>query len=271
MPIISLLLSFLTTALLALPEESVVPGGIKLFPIESKQAPVIHAFDHQVPVIQANEGQWLAIIGIPLDYDQKSASLKWQTPTRSTQTTFAISPKAYPTQNITLKTNKHVSLSQKNLDRYHREKKEITGMLDTFRDTIAHAEFTPPLKGRISGVFGSRRVYNGQPRKPHTGLDIAASQGSAIIAPAPGKIIGIGDYFFNGKTVFVEHGQGIITMYCHMDSITVAEGQMIAQGETIGKVGKTGRATGPHLHWGVQINGAWIDPLLLVQRTAIEG
>jgi len=109
-----------------------------------------------------------------------------------------------------------------------------------------------------------RRFFNGEERNPHSGLDFAASTGTPIKAPAAGKVILVGDYFFNGKTVFVDHGQGLISMFCHLSAIDVELGQEIPRGGVLGKVGSTGRATGPHLHWNVSLNGSRIDPAIFI-------
>ena len=120
--------------------------------------------------------------------------------------------------------------------------------------------FLQPVDGPQSSAFGLRRVLNGEPRAPHSGIDIAAPTGTPIRNPAPGVVTITGDFYFNGKTVFVDHGQGLISMVCHLSRIDVAEGDEVARGAVLGLVGSTGRSTGPHLHWSVSMNGSRVDP-----------
>lgn len=135
--------------------------------------------------------------------------------------------------------------------------------LDTAATDFA-AGFRWPLKGRLSGVFGSRRVLNGKPRRPHNGVDVAAPAGTPIRAPAPGRVaLAHPGMFLSGKTVMLDHGHGLSSVYIHMSAITVQVGQRVEAGETIGRVGMTGRATGPHLHWGVSLFGTHLDPAVI--------
>ncbi|MCO1691316.1 M23 family metallopeptidase, partial [Pseudomonas aeruginosa] len=140
--------------------------------------------------------------------------------------------------------------------------------------TAAYRRFSPglpsnlmldkPVDGPLSSPFGLRRFFNGEERNPHSGLDFAVPAGTPIKAPAAGKVILIGDYFFNGKTVFVDHGQGFISMFCHLSKIDVKLGQQVPRGGVLGKVGATGRATGPHMHWNVSLNDARVDPAIFI-------
>jgi len=124
--------------------------------------------------------------------------------------------------------------------------------------------FKWPVTGPISGVFGSLRILNGTPKNPHNGVDIAAPAGTVIVAPADGVVtVAQPDMFYTGKTVMLDHGYGLTSVYAHMSALLVRQGDVVAQGTPIGKVGRTGRVTGPHLHWGVTLMATHLDPQLL--------
>jgi murein DD-endopeptidase MepM/ murein hydrolase activator NlpD len=126
-------------------------------------------------------------------------------------------------------------------------------------------QWIQPVEGRISGVFGSQRILNGIAKNPHNGVDIAAAEGTNIIAPLTGRVALVHEnMFYTGKTVMLDHGLGVTSVYAHMQHIEVTEGQVVKQGQVLGQVGQTGRATGPHLHWGVTWKKTHVDPQLLV-------
>ena len=126
--------------------------------------------------------------------------------------------------------------------------------------------FILPVEGRISGQFGNQRIFNGTPKSPHTGTDIAAPEGTPVQAASDGEVILTGkDYFYSGNTVIIDHGQGLQTVYAHLKEFYVQKGDIVKKGDIIGVVGKTGRATGPHLHWGASLNNVRFRPHSLLE------
>lgn len=248
------------------PRESYVPGGVAIVPLGAhKEAPA--AFYDGTRVLVMREGErWRAIVGIPLEAAPGQHSVEMRHAEReSTRLVFSVAEKEYPEQRITLADETKVTPPPETLERIEREQQEMRGYYAhwTPRDEVP-LRFAWPVSGPLSSPFGLRRFFNDQPRAPHSGLDIAAPEGASVVAPAGGTVIATGDYYFNGNSVFIDHGQGLITMYCHLSRIDVKAGDELATGDLIGAVGKTGRATGPHLHWSVSLNAARVDPLLFV-------
>ncbi len=248
-----------------LPMESRVPGGLALIELgipTSEAAPEVR-YDNRRVLLMPRQDQWIAVVGIPL-----TAALGEHVITvmgkKAGKFAFQVQDKQYSTQHLTVKNKQHVTPDEKNLERINRESKIINDALQTWNDRLpASLLLDLPAPGALSSPFGLKRFFNQQPRKPHSGVDIAAATGTPIAAPAEGVVITTGDFFFNGNTVFIDHGQGLITMYCHMEKIAVAPGRRLQRGEIIGTIGNSGRATGPHLHWGVSLNNAFVDPFLI--------
>ncbi|WP_159990435.1 M23 family metallopeptidase [Pelistega ratti] len=247
-----------------------VPGGVAVVKlgdgVSTEKLPQVSYNGHQVLVVKS-EGEVLAIVGIPLTAKVGQHHIDVVSNTGKHQTvTFNVSSKKYTEQHIKLPSNKHVTPSAANQARFKRELEEQLQAYAQFRETIpSNVVLDRPVDGgRYSSPFGLRRFFNGQERNPHSGLDIAVPTGTPVKASADGVITIVGDYFFNGKTVFVDHGQGLISMYCHLSEIDVKKGQVVKRGEVVGKVGATGRATGPHLHWNVSLNNVRVDPAIFV-------
>ena len=271
---IILLAMSLTVFANTLPQQSAVPGGVVIVPLEvtSKSKPKVSYHKRRVMVVKQDQ-HWLAVIGIPLTAKVGKQSLIIKSAGKTNKVTFKITDKKYPTQYIEIKNKRKVNPNHYDMKRINAETAKIRHALRYWTDKKNESlQFIWPIEGRISGLFGRRRVFNGQPRKPHSGIDLAAAIGTKIHAPADGVIRNTGEYFFNGNTVFIDHGQGLVTMFCHMSKIDVHAGQIIKQGDVIGEVGMTGRVTGPHLHFGVSLNDARVEPrLFLPARQAVQG
>lgn len=252
----------------ALPEISPVPGGVAVVPLPTKDRtpPLVHYGQKRVMVL-GSEGRWQAIVGIPLVAQPGIHHLEVTTAKKTRKTSFIVKDKHYATQRLTITDQRKVEPSPEDLARIEQESKKISAALATWSDASEiPASFTLPVAdGRPSNSFGMRRIFNGQVRKPHSGMDISADSGTPVVSPAPGTVIMTGDYFYTGNSVFVDHGQGLITLYSHLDQIEVQPGQTLGRGDRIGKVGMTGRATGPHLHWGVILNQVSVNPALFLQ------
>ncbi len=250
-----------------LPNESRVPGGVALVNFDYQGQPGARFNEQPVMLLNTAKHQWTAVVGLALTLKTGSHTLHIGGDKGNKELTFEIHHKEYQAQYLTLQNEEQVSPGKAALERIGQE---ASIMRTAFRQWSAEApmnlKLNYPVEGPLSGVFGSRRFFNNQPRNPHSGLDIAAPRGSLIGNPLPGRVIAKGDYFFNGNTVLIDHGQGMISMYCHMDEIKVSEGQQLNQGDIIGTVGSTGRATGPHLHWTISLNNTRVDPMLFLKE-----
>lgn len=251
-----------------LPRAAAVPGGVVLLDLgaSAEPPPTARWTDRSVRV-QAHGGRWWAVVGIGLQVDPAAPqSLEVRAADGSARTlAFGLRPKRYAEQRLTV-APRHVDPPPAELERIRRERAHLRGVLTHFdagREP-ASLRLAVPVPGRRSSSFGLRRVYNGQPRSPHGGMDIAAPTGTPVRAAAAGRVLDLGDYFFAGQMVTVDHGQGLLTLYAHLSAIDCTVGQELRAGEVLGRVGATGRVTGPHLHFGVVLNGESVDPALFL-------
>jgi murein DD-endopeptidase MepM/ murein hydrolase activator NlpD len=226
----------------------------------------------QPVLVAADAGQWVGVVGLALDTSprrrtQLRVEEKDRRLNRENRVTcsFRVDHKDYPEQRITLKDSSKVQLSVGDLARVEGEIAAIQAIKRHWRDADdTDTDFVLPATGRLTGRFGVRRFFNGEARSPHAGFDIASPRGGVVKSSAHGIVLATGDYFFNGQTVFVDHGNGLISMYCHLERIDVQPGETVGKGQRLGLSGMSGRATGPHLHWSVILNGAMVDPQLFV-------
>jgi murein DD-endopeptidase MepM/ murein hydrolase activator NlpD len=256
----------LVSAAAQLPQTSLVPGGVLTLPIEAAASamPVV-SFDGNRALVLRVEPRWIAIVGLPLSAKPGPATLTVRSGDAAEKTvTFAIADKRYATQSLKVAPGQ-VNLSKDDLARSEREHQRIGAALATFSPAApATLRLLQPVPGVRSSSFGLRRIFNHEARNPHTGMDIAAPAGTPVLAAADGKVVDAGNFFFSGNMIIVDHGEGFMTLYGHLSAIDVAAGDSVKAGQPIGKVGQTGRATGPHLHWGVILNQELVDPALFL-------
>ncbi len=251
-----------------------VPGGVITLDLGPSPERPQASLPSGVPVLVMGEpGGWKAVVGIGLSAAPGNAVLLVRRggQTEPQRKAYAIGPMQYAEQRLTVTPGK-VDLSKADLARHEIERAHQAQVVATFSDTPpADLALRQPTSGPRSSSFGLRRVFNGQARNPHSGMDIAAPTGTPVFAPRAGRVIDTGDYFFNGKTVWLDHGAGLLTMYCHLSDIQVKVGDRLSGGDALGAVGATGRVTGPHLHWSVSLNRVMVDPALFLPADAAAG
>lgn len=262
--------SALLVSLVALPIQAElrpasVPGGVASVRIApANQARPEARFAGKQVLLRRQSDGWYALVGLPLDTPPGEQVLEVGPDRRHLP--FPVSPRSYPEQRLTIKNPKMVTPDPDDLARIELERELQIAVRSRYRDVdVPRVDLDLPAGGRLSSRFGLRRVFNGEPRAPHTGLDVAVPTGSPVRAPADGVVSLVEDFYFNGKTVFVDHGQGFVSMVCHLDKAQVEVGQTVRRGAILGLSGSSGRATGPHLHWSVYLNGAPVDPALFIE------
>ena len=242
-----------------------VPGGVAMVDIgpERLPSPSVHWGDKKI-LVQKNSGRWQALVGIPLSTKPGRYELSVFS-TIARKTAFRVSARRYPQQLLTISDISKVTPPAAALERIRVERGSMSAARHAWRDEFDAETFRIPLEGRHTSRFGLRRLYNGKPGNRHSGLDLAAPTGTPIVSPAAGVVVEVGDFYFNGKSVFIDHGQGLVSLYSHLSDTGRKVGDRVLPGDEVGLVGATGRVTGPHLHWSVGLNGVWVDPELFLR------
>jgi murein DD-endopeptidase MepM/ murein hydrolase activator NlpD len=250
----------------SIPRAAPVPGGVAWIALGASASPPRARFGKDRVLVARDGDEWVALVGIPLGA-KAGAKLRLDVERADgAQSRFeiAVGPKQYAVQHLKVP-RAQVDLSPEDLARYERERTHLAAVIATFSDAPpATLAMLQPVPGPRSASFGLRRYFNGQARSPHSGMDIAALTGTPVVAANGGRVIDAGDYFFPGRTVILDHGQGLLTLYSHLSEIDASVGGAVAAGAPIGKVGATGRVTGPHLHFSVYLNAVAVDPALFL-------
>ena len=249
------------------PKKSPVPGGVTRLPLGfSVTQPMAFAGDIPLRVI-GDPIAWTALVGIALSAEPGEANITVRSADGTERVIpYTIAPKSYREQRLRVAPG-HVDLSPEDLARYQREHVRSQDIAQTFSEPLSRdvdLRMQAPVAGPRSSSFGLRRVFNGQSRNPHSGMDIAATRGTPVRAPLAARVIDTGNYFFNGNTVWLDHGAGLLSMVCHLSAVDVKTGDTVQTGDRLGQVGATGRVTGPHLHWSVMLNRSMVDPALFL-------
>jgi len=253
-------------AAIELPTQLGVPGGVVAVELGAS-ATRPQALTGNVPLmVLGDAARWVALVGVPLSAKPGVGALQVRRDGQPEATlSYRIEPKQYAEQHLKVP-QRTVDLSKEDLARYERERAHQNEVVATFTPQWPlDLRMVPPTDGPRSSSFGLRRVFNGQARSPHSGMDIAADTGTPVVAPAAARVIDTGDYFFNGRTIWLDHGAGLLSMLCHLSAIDVKPGDAVAAGQRIGAVGASGRVTGPHLHWSVSLNRTMVDPQLFLR------
>ena len=248
------------TTLKRLPPSLLVPGGVAVVPTATQAAAAY--YEGERVMLAQYEGAQYAIIGLALSAKPGMHTFTLETSDGTQETLgFRVAAKTYTEQRLTIKNQRQVNPNTEDMVRIRAESAEMNAAFSSWDETLTPTlTLSVPVDGVRSSSFGHRRFFNDQPRAPHSGMDIAAPEGTPIYAPAEGVVRSTGNYFFNGNTIILDHGHGLISLYCHMNTIDVEVGTQVSAGELIGRVGQTGRVTGPHLHWSVNLNNTRVDP-----------
>jgi murein DD-endopeptidase MepM/ murein hydrolase activator NlpD len=254
-------------AAMALPRDEPVPGGVAVLTLpvpDDAAAPQVWTRGSRALVVR-DAGHWVAVIGIPLSAEPGTHEATLGVGAGARALRYTVRPKAYIVQSLRVPP-REVDLSAHDLARARREHAELSRVLAGW-SAAAPAELrcAAPVPGVRTSSFGSRRIFNGEARAPHSGVDITAPAGAPVHAPIDGVVVDTGRYFFTGNTVVIDHGRGFMSLYAHLSRIDVARGERVRAGTRIGLVGMTGRATGPHLHWALSLNHVWVDPALFLR------
>lgn len=266
--LLGLLLLLNSHRLLAMPKINAVPGGISevMLPVKNHMTPKVYFKNQRVIVIsKTDEKQWYALVGLPLNIKPGIQTVEIRSLKKNVN--FEIKKKHYRQAWVNIKNSRLTNPTNNDQTRIQEEAIETHKMLGQWTEKDPFKEpYQMPIKGRISGKFGTRLIFNQKIKEPHLGIDIRAKRGTPVHPCSSGIVLTTGDFFYTGKTVFIDHGKGVISLYAHLDKILVKKGRHLTKKTQLGTVGNSGRANSPLLHWGMVMNQTYVDPLLFLQR-----
>jgi len=250
----------------AVAARAVQPGEVLLVTVTAgvADAPVtVRAFGRDWPVYALEARRWRALVGIDLETRPGRYTLTVATRSGRAVRPLEVQPHAFPTRRLTVDPDL-VNPPPEARERIERETRELAAVWAGSPPDHLWGAFVRPVPDEANSAFGTRSFYNGEARSPHTGADFLSPAGRPVKAPAAGRVALAGARYFTGNTIVIDHGMGLFSLLAHLSEIDVHAGDTVAAGDLIGKVGATGRVTGPHLHWTVRLNGARVDPLSLL-------
>jgi len=243
-------------------------GSIILIPLENNEKYYEYKYKNNIVTRVLKDNKPYLLFGIPYHSSPGMNTFEFKSDNMNKIINLSIRKKHFTTQNINI--NKYRKKTKEELERIYKEKEEIQKAKNIRYDNFPDYDFITPTKGIVTGVYGTQRYYNGVKGRYHNGHDIAADIGTPIYSPSKGKIILTGNYYYNGKFVMINHGNNLISIFLHMNQISVSKGSIVEKGEIIGTVGNTGLSTGPHLHWSVMLNNVYVDPIEFIKKVKAE-
>jgi len=245
------------------PEYLNVPGGIFFheIPVEKFKSGIF-INNTRILTKQVNDKFYL-IYGIPYGTPPGNQSINIVDRVSENTVNFFLKKRIVEKQYIKV-SKKYSEPSSSDVKRIIKEQEILKSHRNTWSSVNPDINFIYPVEGIITGVFGTERYYNGKKGRYHNGIDIAAKMNDSIVAPSAGRVIVVGDFFYNGKFIYIDHGKGLLSIFIHLNEILVKKGESVKKGDEIGKIGTSGRSTGPHVHWSVMLNQTYIDPMIFI-------
>ena len=249
--------------------ELIVKGGISIHEISKKQFHQNLSYNGVKLATYHHDNRYYLLYGIPYGSKIGKTSLKIKNDSEYFNINFDIKKRDFKTQHIRV-AKKYTEPNKNDFERIKNERARKLKAKSFWYENDIDLNFILPVEGIITGEFGTRRFYNDKEGRFHNGIDIAAKKGTLISAPSSGKVVLTGNYYYNGKFVYLDHGKGLKSVFIHLDEILVKDGQLVKKGEFIGKIGSTGVSTGPHLHWSITLNNVYINPLMFMDKSLIK-